>query len=96
MSPTGRAMKNGSPEDKAHYMNVELHAGEHQALMQQGGQQPIPQKVSLSANVKDLPPNPAAEAMQKAGIQASPQEFQAQDEAEAAAKHPKMISPVVQ
>lgn len=96
MSPTGRAMKNGSPEDKAHYMNVELHAGEHQALMHQGGQQPIPQKVSISANVKDLPPNPAAEAMQKAGIQASPQEFQAQDEAEAAAKHPKMISPVVQ
>lgn len=95
MSPTGRAMKNGSPEDKEHYTNVELHASEHQALMSQAPpvQSPPPRP---TLNAKDMPPNVAAQIANKAGLQATPQEFQAQDEAEAAAKHPKIISPVVQ
>lgn len=89
-SPRGREMKNGTPDEQAGFQNLRLHYLEHKALIQAPGAAQKP--VSVSANVKDLPPKLAAQEMSKAGIQATPQDFIEQDAAEAAEHHPGQVS----
>lgn len=93
-SPRGRALRNGDEEDQAAYQNLLLHAQEHeQALKQkQAGQPPAGAKPpSISIALKDLPPNEAAQAAQKAGLQSKPQDFQQEEAVEAITKHPGSI-----
>ena len=98
-SPKGRAMKNGTAQDQKAFANIRLHFMEHtvagakkkaeQAAQAQAAGPAKPP--SLSANVKDLPPKEAAQLLQRAGIQSDPKDFAAQEEAEAAARHPALV-----
>ena len=98
-SPKGRAMKNGTAQDQKAFANIRLHFMEHTAAgakkkAEQAAQAQAagPAKPpSLSANIKDLPPKEAAQLLQRAGIQSDPKDFAAQEEAEAAAKHPALV-----
>jgi hypothetical protein len=96
-SEKGRSLKNGTQQDKMAYANLRLHMLEHEALIPQNLLQPgaAQRPVSLSANLKDMPPKEAAQAMLKAGIQATPEDFEAQDVQQAAEKHPTTPVPVV-
>lgn len=92
-SPRGREMKYGSEEEQEAYLNLRLHWAEHTAAAAKKKQAQLaagapPKPVSLSANVKDLPPKEAAQVMEKANIQSSPQDFAAETAAEAVSKHP--------
>ena len=98
-SAKGRAMKNGTKKDQKAFANWRLHFMEHTAAaakkkaQQQAEAAAGPVKPpSLSANAKDLPPKEAAAVLQKAGIPADPQDFEAQDVAQAAAKHPAVLA----
>jgi hypothetical protein len=94
-SPRGRKLANGDDDERAAYQNLELHADEHQAeLAKQAANQP-PQGLkppSVSIALKDLPPAPAAAAAARAGLPATPKDFEAQEVAETVARHPKDIS----
>jgi hypothetical protein len=89
-SPRGRELKNGEPDEQKAFQNLRLHYLEHAAALKakQGQQKPTGKPPSLSANVKDLPPKESAAVLQLAGIPATAQDFQAQDVADAAEKHP--------
>ena len=89
-SPRGRKLANGTAEEQAGYKNLELHASEHEARMKQkqASAQPQQKPVSRSLALKDLPPKPAAQLAQQAGLDASPQDFQEEEAAEAVSKHP--------
>lgn len=95
-SPKGRAMKNGTAKDQARYANLRLHWSEHNAVIAEKAKEaaagsappPKPPSFSYSANVKDLPPNEAAQVMQRGGITANAGDFAQQDQDEAIAKHP--------
>jgi hypothetical protein len=92
-------LANGNEQEQAAYKNIELHGqahekadGEKKAAMQKQAMEANQKPVGVSANVKDMPPVEAAEALNKAGISAQPQDFTAQDAVEAAEKHPKDVS----
>lgn len=70
-SPRGRRMADGSPEDKAAFQNITLHYFEHKAKIP--SPEPETKPISVSANVKDMPPEVAAQAYMKAGLESSPE-----------------------
>lgn len=81
-SAEGRKYKNGTPEERDGYQNVRLHKLEHDAAMK-NNVPPAPQKpLSVSANVKDMPPRAAAAELTKRGLPAAPQEIAAQRSAD--------------
>jgi hypothetical protein len=91
MGTKGRALLNGDEKDQESYENIRLHFIEHDdaALKQAANQPPTNAKPpSVSISSKDLPPKELAAATQKAGIPADPKDFDAQETAEALAKHP--------
>ena len=91
-SPKCRAMVTGDEDEKQGYANLELHAIEHEAELQKKQAQnaaPKPTKApSISISSKDLPPKELAAATTAAGVTADPKDFEAQEVADAAAKHP--------
>jgi broad specificity phosphatase PhoE len=77
-SAEGRKYKNGTPEERDGYQNVRLHKLEHDAAMK-NNVPPAPQKpMSVSANIKDMPPRAAAAELTKRGLPAAPQEIAAE------------------
>lgn len=91
-SPEGQQLKKTQPQA---YQNVKLHKKEHdaaQAAKQQAPRPTKPPSVSIPLDPSKLPPAEAAQAVQMAGIQATPQDFGVQQAAAAAEKHPKDIS----
>jgi hypothetical protein len=93
-SPKGRQLRNGTQEERQGFENLRLHYLEHQKMVQPPqGQQAKPTSTSIS--IKDLPPGEAAQLANKAGIQATAQDFEAQDVQQAAEKHPTTPIPVV-
>ena len=71
--PEGRKLKNGSMQERDAFQNLRLHYLEHDKLAKQN-QPPAPQKpMSVSANVKDMPPDAAAAELNKRGLPATPQ-----------------------
>lgn len=92
-SPQGRKMKNGKPDEQAGYNNVRVHFMEHQAAQGQQQSAAVPAKpLSVSANVKDLPPQEAAEVLNRSGIPSSPQSFETGGIVQAEEKHPQLIA----
>lgn len=89
-SPRGREMANGDDKEKAGYLNLELHAQAHEAKAAEAkAKNPAGAKPpSTSINIKDLPPKQAAALAGQANLPADVQDFEQQDVAEAAAKHP--------
>jgi hypothetical protein len=89
-SPRCRAMANGSKEEQEGYANLELHAKEHETRAKQKQAQlpPKGKPPSVSIALKDLPPKEASAAAAMAGIPATPADFQAEQVAEAAERHP--------
>jgi hypothetical protein len=73
-SPDGQKAKQRNPQG---FLNVQLHGDAHKQAMQAAlAAQPMGQKPpSVSINVKDLPPDEAAQAVEKAGIKAKPEDF---------------------
>ena len=99
-SPRGRAMKHGTPEEQTSFTNIRMHTLAHvkAAADQKAAQTPpvVAKPPSISANVKDLPPEAAAQALAKAGIQENPQNVATERATKLAAEHPKEAVPVVQ
>jgi uncharacterized phosphatase len=63
----GRKLANGTEEEQQAFQNINLHLKEHQALVKPPEPQTKPPSESI--NFKDLPPDPAAQLLQKAGLQ---------------------------
>ncbi len=87
-SPMGRAMKNGSPQEKMAYENVKLHFLEHKqavASMVPASQHKDP---SVSMNYKDLPPPAAAALLAREGLPANPMDVANNRLMEERLKHP--------
>jgi hypothetical protein len=99
-SPRGRAMKNGSEDERQSFANIRLHYLEHdkadKAKKAAAAPQPIQKPPSVSANVKDMTPDEAAQALAQAGIKSDPQNIATARATSEAAKHPKEAVPVVQ
>jgi hypothetical protein len=99
-SPRGRAMRNGSEDERQSFANIRLHYLEHKKALadQQAANAPPPQNKppSVSANVKDMTPDEAAQALAQAGIKSDPQNIATTRAAAEASKHPKEAVPVVQ
>ena len=93
-SPKGRSLKNGTEQERQAFDNLRLHYLEHKKLVPPANQQQ-PKPVSKSINIKDLPPQEAAQLASQGGIQANPQDFEVQDVQQAAEKHPATPIPVV-
>lgn len=93
-SPKGRGLKSGTDAERQAYENLRLHYLEHKKLVPPPNQN-MQKPVSQSINIKDLPPQEAAQLAGKAGIQANPQDFEIQDVQQAAEKHPATPIPVV-
>lgn len=94
-SPEGRKFKAGNPEQKAAFSNVRTHYLEHKAqadalAAKAAASQQQTKPLSISANVKDLPPGEAAQIMTKNGIQSNPQDFIADDVAQTVIHHPEV------
>lgn len=73
--PEGRRYRNGSQQERLGFANVAAHRQEHIAMIQAPAQQPKMEKITT--NFKDLPPTAAAQALQKHGLNGSPQEIDA-------------------
>src|SRR5580658_322962 len=100
-SPRGRAMRNGEEEERNSFANIRLHYIEHRDAFkkQQADAQPPPpgpKPPSISANVKDMTPDEASQALAQAGIKSDPQNVAQTRATTEAAKHPKEAVPVVQ
>lgn len=93
-SPAGRAMKCGSPEEKAGWLNVKLHMLAHKADVQP----PMPPEKppSLTINFRDLPPEAAAAVLQQYKLPVQPQAVARDRVAKEALKHPKELGLVAQ
>jgi broad specificity phosphatase PhoE len=76
-APDGRKFKNGTEQQRAAFQNVRLHKLEHDVFIKQ----PVNIKpVSFSANLKDLPPDDAAQILQSEGIGSSgPEQVQSRE-----------------
>lgn len=74
-SPEGRKYKSGTQMERDGYQNVRLHFIEHQTVNAKNAPQPPPKPMSVSANLKDMPPTAAAAELQRRGLPASPQEI---------------------
>lgn len=85
-----RELKHGTPEDQAAFKNLRLHYLEHvqAGAAKKAQQKPTGKPPSVSIALKDLPPREAAEAATMAGIPADAKDFEAEEVAEAASKHP--------
>jgi hypothetical protein len=70
VSPKGRKMEHGSPEEKAAYQNILLHMKEHLAALPPPA--PTGKPPSVSINYADLPPDGQAQAAAEAGIKVDP------------------------
>lgn len=74
-SPTGRKMRNGTPEEQAGFQNIRLHGLEHQALIPPPKPQEKPPAEQIS--LKDLPPDGQVQMAAQAGIKLDPKEVAA-------------------
>lgn len=75
-SPEGRKFKNGTPEQRQVYQNLELHWEEHEAMAKKlKPVPPLPVKASASVAIDKLPPNVQVQALQAMGVMASPDDF---------------------
>ena len=73
----GRKLKNGNQQERDAYQNLRCHYLEHDAEAKKNAP-PAPQKpLSVSANVKDMPPDAAAAELNKRGLPATPQSVMA-------------------
>jgi hypothetical protein len=80
-SPEGRKYKNGTPEQQQIYRNLELHWEEHEAMrLKLTPVPPVPVKASASVAVDKLPPDVQAKILQAMGLQATPEDFDAEDD----------------
>jgi probable phosphoglycerate mutase len=91
-TPTGRRLKNGTPEEKLGIENVRLHGLEHKAKIPKPD---IPMKPpSTSIAFKDLPPEAAAAVLQKQGLPSDAEKVAQGKQFDAALKHfPKLVPP---
>src|SRR6202044_370559 len=93
--PEGRKYRNGTAKERAGFANVHLHLEEHiQAGLAKKAQDKAVQPIkppTKTISIDKLPPGPAADMAAQAGIQATPQDFAAQDVADAAEKHPGVV-----
>jgi len=84
-SAEGQKFKNGTPQQRAGFMNVYLHWKEHVAMAQQiAAKNAPPEKPpseSISAQLDKLPPNVAVQILQKQGIKVSNEDFAQFDKA---------------
>jgi hypothetical protein len=97
-SSRGRAMKNGTDQERQSFENIRLHYIEHddadQAKKAAAAPKPQPKPPSISFKGPPLSPDAAAQSLAQAGINADPQKI-AQDEAtRLAAEHPQEQVPV--
>lgn len=85
-SPAGRAMKSGSPEERAGWLNVKLHMLAHKANVPP----PTPpmKPVTVTANFKDLPPEAAAALLNEYKLPGAPQSVAQDRVAKEALRHP--------
>jgi hypothetical protein len=85
-SAEGRKLKNGNPQQQAAYKNLHLHWQEHTDMAKKLNPMtppPKPPNESVSVSVDKMPPNVAAQLLQKYyGVQGSPQDFAEQDATE--------------
>jgi hypothetical protein len=100
-SPRGRTMKNGSEDEQESFRNIRLHYIEHRDAAKKQAQEnappaPGPKPPSISANIKDMTPDEASQALAQANIKSDPQNVATDRAAAEAAKHPKEAVPVVQ
>jgi len=80
-STEGQKFKYGKPEQRAAYQNVHLHWTEHMEMAKKiaAANAPSvnkPPSESISIDVSKMPPNVAVQALAKAGVQATPADFQ--------------------
>lgn len=98
--PRGRSMKNGDDDERNSFTNIRLHYIAHDDAAKKKAAEaappPIQKPPSISANVKDMTPDEAAQALAQAGIKSDPQNVATTRAAAEAAKHPKEAVPVVQ
>jgi probable phosphoglycerate mutase len=80
----GRKLANGTAEEQAAFENINLHLREHQSLIKPPEPQVKPPSESI--NFKDLPPDPAAQLLQKAGLATTGQDVVLNREHEAEIK----------
>lgn len=81
-STEGQKFKYGTPEQRAAYQNVHLHWLEHSNMAKKiaaANAPPAnkPPSESISIDVSKMPPNVAVQALAKAGVTATPADFQA-------------------
>ena len=88
-SPAGRAMKSGSPEERAGWLNVKLHMLAHKADVKPP--QPPMKPVTVTANFKDLPPEAAAALLNEYKLPGAPQSVAQDRVAKEALRHPKEL-----
>ena len=93
-SPAGRAMKSGSPEERAGWLNVKLHMLAHKADVKPP--QPPMKPVTVTANFKDLPPEAAAALLNEYKLPGAPQSVAQDRVAKEALRHPKELGLVQQ
>jgi hypothetical protein len=102
--PRGRSMKHGNSDEQESFANLKLHYIEHRdaqaqkdAAAKAAAQPALPPKPpSISANVKDMTPEEAAQALAQANIKSDPQNIATTRAAKEAAAHPHEAVPVVQ
>lgn len=79
-SEEGRKFKNGTQQQKDVWLNFRLHWEAHVKMQQQlTPVPPVPVKMNASVAIDKLPPDVAAQALQAAGLEATPQQFHDQD-----------------
>lgn len=71
--PEGRRLKNGTPQEREAFQNLRLHFLEHEAIAKQNQPGVPPKPISISANIKDMPPDAAAAALNERGLHTTPQ-----------------------
>lgn len=73
--PEGRKMKNGTQQERDGFQNLRLHYLRHAELAKQNAPPPPTKPLSVSANVKDMPPRAAAAELAKRGLPTTPNEI---------------------
>jgi hypothetical protein len=97
--PKGRAMKNGTRDERDAFENIRLHYIAHddedKKQKAAAAPQPVQKPPSISGNIKDMTPDAAAQALAQAGIKTDPNTIAQDNATELAAEHPKEAVPVV-